>query len=421
MAMAMRMRRPVSRATLVVASAMAAGALALPLGTAAAQDTPAPACIGCDSTADARADRELAEASARLESARQAMVDAMKLAMSGHDSTGAAAEALARANGQLRRAQERFEVVTNTLLRRRMALERSDEDRAERAARDAVGMMYGMKYGTSSGMAHTLQGYLGVTFSASTNDVQQEGGKMLIRFDGYPTIESVDPDSPAERAGVESGDKLLALNGKDVTVGSEPFSTLLKPGTRLRLSVRRGSDTKHLIALISKRPASSWAQIWTGPDGAPTTIRIAPAVPSPSSPTVVLPAPTRTPEPDSGDTEITVTPFVPPAALPEISTLIARINGASLMVVAGAQVRPVGNLADYFGVSQGVLVLRVESGTVAARSGLQDGDVIVRAGGQSVSTPSGLSRALYHASDTQLQLDIVRLKKKKSIVLKWDK
>lgn len=91
------------------------------------------------------------------------------------------------------------------------------------------------------------------------------------------------------------------------------------------------------------------------------------------------------------------------------------------MVVAGAQVRPVGNLADYFGVSQGVLVLRVESGTVAARSGLQDGDVIVRAGGQSVSTPSGLSRALYHASDTQLQLDIVRLKKKKSIVLKWDK
>ena len=416
MAMAMRIRRRVSRGAVLVASAVASGAMVVPLGTVAAQDTPAPPCVECDSAADARADRELAEATARLETARQAMVDAMKAAMAGRDSTGAVAEALARANGQLRRAQERFEVVTNSLLRRRMTLERMDMDRAKQAARAANRVMYGFP---TSGPP----GYLGVTFSASTNDVQQEGGRTLMRFDGYPTIESVDPESPAERAGVESGDKLIALDGKDVTIGCEPFSTLLKPGSRLHLSVKRGSDTKQLTAVIAKRPASTWAQVWTGPGGYSSTIRIAPAAPSSSSPSVVVIAPsTSTPEPpDSNDVEVTVPPFAESPPLPEISTLISRLGGASLQVVAGAEVRPVGNLADYFGVSQGVLVLRVESGTVAARSGLQDGDVIVRAGGQSVTTPSGLSRALYRASGTQLQLDVVRLKKKKSILLKWDK
>ncbi|MGH7647914.1 MAG: PDZ domain-containing protein, partial [Gemmatimonadaceae bacterium] len=375
------------------AALLASGAIFVPLGIAAAQDAP-PSCIGCDSSAEARADRELADAMARLESAQQAMADAMKLAMTARDSTGASAEALARANGQLRRAQERFAAVTNELLRRRMALERVDMDRVTQAVRAAAGI------------AGDMPGYLGVTFSASTRDVQQQGGKVLMRFDGYPTIESVDPDSPAERAGVEAGDKLLALDGKDVTVGCEPFSTLLKPGSHLRLRVKRGSDSKQLSALIARRPASSWAQVWTGP----TTIRVNPSPALPAQPLVALAPRSRTQDADSTDVEVMVAPLT--------MSVMPRLNGSSLSVVAGAEVMPVGNLADYFGVNQGVLVLRVESGTVAARSGLQDGDVIVSAGGRDVATPSAFSRAVYRASDFQLQLEILRLKKKKSILLK---
>jgi hypothetical protein len=396
---------PMRRGAMLVASAVASGAMIVPLGTAFAQDTPAPACVECDTIADARADRALAEANARLAHAQQAMLDAMKLAMSAHDSSGAAAEALAKAQGELRRAQERYEVLTSQLVRRRMALEGADIDRAARAARVA------------SRYAQMLPGYLGVTFSASTRDVQQEGGKTLMRFDDYPTIESVDPDSPAERAGLESGDKLLALNGKDVTVGCEPFPTLLKPGSQLLLRVKRGQYTKQLSALIAKRPTSTWTQVWSGPEGF-SSIQITPAVPaSPSQPTVVISPRPRTPDSDSMDMEITVAPLT---SMPQMPGVVLLSRG-SLLVVAGAEVRPVGNLADYFGVHRGVLVLRVESGTVAARSGLQDGDVIVRAGGQDVTTPSSLSRAMYRASNSQLQLDVVRLKKKKTILLKWDK
>jgi hypothetical protein len=396
---------PMSRGAMLVASAVASGAMIVPLGRAFAQDTPAPPCAECDTTSDARADRALADANARLAHAQQALLDAMKLAMSAHDSSGAAAEALAKAHGDLRRAQERMEVLTSQLIRRRMTLEGMDMDRATRAARVAT------RY------SQRIPGYLGVTFSASTRDVQEEGGKALMRFDDYPTIESVDPESPAERAGLEAGDKLLALNGKDVTVGCEPFPTLLKPGSQLLLRVKRGQYTKQLSALIAKRPASTWTQVWSGPEGFSTIQVTPPLPPSSSRPMVVITPSPRMPEADSMDMDITVSPLAP---MPQMPGAVLLTRG-SLLVVAGAEVRPVGNLADYFGVNRGVLVLRVESGTVAARSGLQDGDVIVRAGGQDVTTPSSLSRAMYRASDSQLQLDVVRLKKKKTVLLKWDK
>lgn len=402
----MRMTRPMHRGAALVASAIACGAIAIPLGTAAAQDTAPAVCPSCDSASDARADRELARASAALERAQQALVDAMKQAMASQDSSGTAAEALARANGNLRRAQQRYEQLTNDLMRRRMSLERADIERLTRKVQREVG-------------------YLGVTLSTTAPEVQQEGGKTLMRFEDYPTIESVDPDSPAERAGLESGDKLLALNGKDVTAGCEPFSTLLKPGSHVLLSVKRGAYTKQLSALVAKRPMASWSQVWTMPQGG-TTVMVMPAVPgamatpTPRSAPPAPRAPAHEPDSDSADITISVTPFPPMSPMPGFPTMVTRVGG-SLLVVAGAEVRPVGNLADYFGVSQGVLVLRVESGTVAARSGLRDGDVIVRADGNPVSTPAGLSRAMYRASDAQLKLDVVRLKKKKTVLLKWDK
>lgn len=407
MTTAMGMTRPMTRGAVLLASALACGAIAVPFGNAAAQDVAPPAppspavCPSCDTASDARADAELARASAALERAQQALIDAMKQAMVSQDSSGATAEKLARANGNLRRAQQRYEQLTNDLVRRRLTIERGDIDRLTRKVQQQVG-------------------YLGITLSMIAPEVQQEGGKTIMRFEEYPTIESVDPDSPAERAGLESGDRLLALNGKDVTAGCEPFSTLLKPGSHVLLSVKRGAYTKQLSALVAKRPMSSWGQVWTSPRNG-TTMIVIPSMPAISSVKVAAPtAPTPDPDNDSTDVTISVTPFPPMSTMPEMPGMITRVGG-SLLVVAGAEVRPVGNLADYFGVSQGVLVLRVESGTVAARSGLQDGDVIVRADGNPVASPAGLSRALYRASDAQLRLDVVRLKKKKTVVLKWDR
>ena len=89
------------------------------------------------------------------------------------------------------------------------------------------------------------------------------------------------------------------------------------------------------------------------------------------------------------------------------------------MTVAGARVQRFAALKEYFGVDSGVLVLSVVPGTPAARAGLRDGDVIVRAGGKTVTDPGRLSRQIERASGNSLSLEIVRQRKKQTIVLKW--
>ena len=89
------------------------------------------------------------------------------------------------------------------------------------------------------------------------------------------------------------------------------------------------------------------------------------------------------------------------------------------MTVAGARVQRFSALKEYFGVDSGVLVLSVLPGTPAARAGLIDGDVIVRAGGKTVADPGRLSRAIERASGNTISLEIVRKRKPQKIVLKW--
>lgn len=87
--------------------------------------------------------------------------------------------------------------------------------------------------------------------------------------------------------------------------------------------------------------------------------------------------------------------------------------------IAGAEVRPVGDLKEYFGVDDGLLVLRAKPGMAAARSGLRDGDVIVKAGGLSCTTVRELARAIERATYQSLELEIIRRRDRKTVTLKW--
>ena len=89
------------------------------------------------------------------------------------------------------------------------------------------------------------------------------------------------------------------------------------------------------------------------------------------------------------------------------------------MTLAGARVQRFSALKEYFGVDSGILVLSVVSATPAARAGLRDGDVIVRAGGKTVADPGRLARLIEQAPDDALTLEIVRQRKKQTVVLKW--
>lgn len=96
------------------------------------------------------------------------------------------------------------------------------------------------------------------------------------------------------------------------------------------------------------------------------------------------------------------------------------LTGFSGGVIAGAQVQRVKELADYFDVDDGLLVLHVLPGTPADRAGLRPGDVIRRAGDRAITTPASLQRALAASDSREMKLDIVRKGKSRSVQLKWD-
>ena len=80
---------------------------------------------------------------------------------------------------------------------------------------------------------------------------------LTIRRSGLDSF--VMRGSPADRAGIQPGDVLLAVDGRKVT---DPQSMLeaiaaLRPGRKADFELRRGKDTMGLKVEIARRPALS--------------------------------------------------------------------------------------------------------------------------------------------------------------------
>ena len=87
-------------------------------------------------------------------------------------------------------------------------------------------------------------------------------------------------------------------------------------------------------------------------------------------------------------------------------------NGATL----GVTVSPLSDqLANYFGVKQGVLVSAVTTASPAADAGVRAGDVITAINGQSVSNSGDVTRALRQGSGESVEISVTRDKKSLSL------
>ncbi len=96
------------------------------------------------------------------------------------------------------------------------------------------------------------------------------------------------------------------------------------------------------------------------------------------------------------------------------------ISTIGFNAVAGAELTELTEgLDEYFGVDDGVLVLRVPSNTPAARAGLEPGDVIVRAGGRNVESIADVRRAFAETRrDGDLTIEVVRKRERRTIELR---
>lgn len=365
-----------------------------------APDTTPPAarCRSCDDAKIEELGRQLDEARRSMERAMEALNDARE-SLSDDDTTPQDEERLRRARDEYARSMRAYSELARKVLRLQMQMSNGEMERAQREATDAMRKLH-----FSMSFMQPPSGYLGVTFSGSYS-VESRDGRAVMRFEDYPRVESVEPDSPAEHAGIESRDLVMALDGRDVRNGCEPFQTLLKPGNHLAVRVKRGRVQKDLMVIVGKRP-TSWSSR------------------TPPPPVALAPEPGEAPAAPEAPGAIAVTPLPPmpemaPTPNPEVSVTVRGAEWDEL-TVAGAKVRRVGELRDYFGVRDGLLVLHVLPGTPAERAGLRDGDVIQRVNGDDVSTPLRFSRALERSSGREATLDIVRKRTKKSLVLKWE-
>lgn len=245
----------------------------------------------------------------------------------------------------------------------------------------------------------STEGWLGVTFADAAvreHHVEVRDGVRTAkyRFTPAPAFEQVTPGSPAAKAGVREGDVLLAING--VAIGDEliDFGTMLKPGTRLPLRLRRDGVERTVTLTVEKRP------------------------PSPEAPceardfTLMVP---------SGEV---VAPRTPAPPRPRTATAPALRGGTiagftfSTAALAGAQLESLDDeKRELTGARAGMFVARVAPGSPAAAAGLKWGDVIVKAGGAPVTEFAAIRDALARAGGQPIVLEVTRLGKTRTVRL----
>jgi len=270
-----------------------------------------------------------------------------------------------------------------------------------RAPTPMQGAAYG--YGSNSEMP---SGYMGISLSG-TIEVKPGADELIVLYRDMPIIEAVEPGSPAERAGLESGDVIIAYNGDELKGRSVSLTKLLKPGAKVTVRVRRDGTTRDIPVIVGRRstPVASprMRQLMIDPK--------------------VMVQPGFEFSFETGDDSATIVrrPRAPrPPRMTEPAVMPHLLSGSG-SAFAGAELTASNEaLGEYFGTSRGIIVLHVAEGTPARQAGILVGDVIVRINDEPVSRPADFQRALARSNTRSVEIQLLRRKKeKKELVLKW--
>ncbi len=195
--------------------------------------------------------------------------------------------------------------------------------------------------------AMAVPGFIGVGLAEI--DGERAKALKLTEVAGVE-VTRVEEDSPAEKAGLQVGDVVLEYNGEKVESMAQ-FSRLVRetpPGREVKLRISRNGQTQDLTVKVgSRRPGG-----YMGGD-------VGMALPH---------------------IEIPPLPDIPRSYMSWRSTML------------GVEAEAIDSqLAEYFGVKEGVLVRYVIKDTPADKAGLKAGDVIIKVDGSKVVTPGDVS------------------------------
>ena len=191
------------------------------------------------------------------------------------------------------------------------------------------------------------RGYLGVGLQPVDEDI---AGSLGLPKDRGEIVRTVQPGTPAAKAGIQQGDVILSVGGKAVTP-DETVSYLVantRVGSRIPVEIIRGGRRMTVQVTVEQRPTEEelTRQLGQGDEGTP---------------------------PDSGTT------------LPSSQAL-----GLSLQPVTPQIARALNLPAG----TSGVVITAVNPASDAADKGLQRGDVILSVNRQPVTTPAQVLAAV---------------------------
>lgn len=219
-------------------------------------------------------------------------------------------------------------------------------------------------------------------------------------------ILNIAPDSPAEIAGVKPHDVVVAVNDRRISTYSQMVSMMkqISPDDEVSLRVKRGNEYKLLKAKLTSAPAFEPEQQFVAFNRKLDDIeRELNSLP-----------PTDPNRPQLESRKDAWRKFV--------NGLVDGIwNQAPLdvrlRVLYGFEIQALtGQLMSYFGAPNGLLVSNVGEGAIAARSGLQAGDVIIAAGAKQINRLTDLVDALDSANSSPIEITVARRGKRVKII-----
>jgi serine protease Do len=242
-----------------------------------------------------------------------------------------------------------------------------------------------------------ILGGRGSSIGVSVRDVaENEPASLKLPGGQGAVIDDVEADSPASTAGFKAGDVVLAFDGENVRsarqfarlveetpAGRQVKATVMRQGARVDLDVTPGSGEGTAFSWHSPGREGTWVM----PRG---RVRVMPDLPA---------------MPDVPELE----------KLPELRLELERSLAADRGVLGVGVQELTGDLAQYFGVEEGLLVNAVRADSPAARAGLKAGDVITQVDGAQVDDPAELRRRLRDTDSAEVTLGIVRDKKQMSV------
>jgi S1-C subfamily serine protease len=97
--------------------------------------------------------------------------------------------------------------------------------------------------------------YIGIHPATLTPEIARLLG--LNRTSGVVVMQ-VETPSPAAEAGIQPGDIITSLNGRETATAEELIAALrgTKPGDRVQLTVLRGAKTQEITVMVAERAAT---------------------------------------------------------------------------------------------------------------------------------------------------------------------